>query len=87
MFRYTEIWGLYYKTFYGRNLWIFVIVCLSLAILSNLVECMWVRPGDYPREEHLKGASFGYAPALLGNIRLSWKGLPQKNNLAYYENP
>jgi hypothetical protein len=47
---------------------------------------MWVRPGAYPRVEHLKGASFGYAPALSANIRLSWEGLPETNNLAYYEN-
>ncbi len=28
--------------------------CLSLASLSSLVECLWVRPGaSYPRVEHL----------------------------------
>ncbi len=30
----------------------------------------------YPRLEHLEGASLEYAPALLTNVRLSWKGLP-----------
>jgi hypothetical protein len=36
--------------------------------------------------EHLKGASHVYAPALLANSRLGWKGLPGKNTLAYCEN-
>ncbi len=31
--------------------------CLSLAGISNLVRCLWVRPGENPRVEHLKGAS------------------------------
>ncbi len=39
---------------------------------------------------HLKDASvglLGYALALPANIKLSWKGLPGTNTLAYYENP
>jgi len=44
-----------------------------------------VRPEAYPRVEHLKGASLGYALALPANIRLGWKGLPGTNALAYYE--
>jgi len=44
-----------------------------------------MRAGAYPRVEHIKGASFGLAPALSENIRLSWKGLPGTNALAYYE--
>jgi hypothetical protein len=32
-------------------------------------NCLWVRPGAYPRMEHLKGA-----PALPANIRLDCKG-------------
>jgi hypothetical protein len=44
-------------------------------------------PGAYPRVEHPIGASFGKAPALPANIRLGWKGLPEMNTLAYYENP
>jgi len=47
----------------------------------------WVRPGAYPRVEHLKGASEDQAPALTANIRLSWKDMPRINTLAYYENP
>jgi len=31
---------------------------------------LWVSPGAYPREEYLKGASLGYAPASLENVRL-----------------
>ncbi len=34
----------------------------------------------------MKGAPLEQAPALLANIRLSWKGLPGTNTLAYYEN-
>jgi len=34
--------------------------------------------------EHLKGASLRWALASLANIRLSWKGLPGVNTLAYY---
>jgi hypothetical protein len=45
---------------------------------------LWVRLGAYPRVKHLKGASLGYALALLDNIRL---GLPGTNTLAYYEKP
>jgi len=46
---------------------------------------LWVRPGAYPRVEHLKGGSLGYAQALLANIRRGWKGLAGINNLAFYE--
>jgi len=48
---------------------------------------LWVRPGAYPRVEHLKGASLKWAPGLTANIRLGLKGLPGTNTLAYYENP
>jgi hypothetical protein len=40
-------------------------------------------PGDYPRVDHLKGASFGYASALLANIRLGGKGLAGTNKKVY----
>jgi hypothetical protein len=29
--------------------------CLLLAGLSSLVLCLWVRPGAFPKGEHLKG--------------------------------
>ncbi len=59
---------------------------LFLASLSNLVQCLWVRPGAYPRVEHLKGACYlGWHLALPANIRPGWKGLPGTNALAYYE--
>jgi hypothetical protein len=48
---------------------------LSLASLSGVVKCLWVRP----RVEHLKGASLGKAPALPTNIRQDRKGLPGTN--------
>ncbi len=31
--------------------------CLSVASLSSLVWCLWVRSGAYPKVEHLKGDS------------------------------
>ncbi len=46
-----------------------------------------MRPGAYPRVEHLEGASLGKALALPANIRLGWKDSPRTNILAYYENP
>jgi hypothetical protein len=36
--------------------------------------------------EQLKGASLGYALALPAHIGLGWKGLPETNTLAYYDN-
>jgi hypothetical protein len=48
--------------------------------------CRWVRTLAYTRVEHLKGASFRLALALLGNIRQGWKGLPGTDTVAYYEN-
>jgi hypothetical protein len=46
-----------------------------------------VKPGAYPRVEHLKGAFFCEALALPSNIRLGWKGLLGANTLTYYNNP
>ncbi len=43
-----------------------------------------MRPGDYPRGGHLKGAPLGQAPVLLPNIALGWKGLPGKNTLSLF---
>jgi hypothetical protein len=57
-----------------------------MASFSDLVKCLWVRLGVYPRVENQKGASLGLSPALPTNSRLSWKGLPVKNTLAYNEN-
>ncbi len=48
---------------------------------------LMVRPGAYPRMEHLKGALLGQTPALPTNIRLGWKYLPATNTLAYHVNP
>ena len=45
---------------------------------------LWVRPGANPREEHLRGALLNYAPALLANIIIVWKGLQETNTLAYW---
>ncbi len=52
-------WIQCYKTFYNRNLRIFVnkLVCLFLASLSSPVICLWVRPGTHPWAEHPKNAS------------------------------
>jgi hypothetical protein len=45
---------------------------------------IWTRA--YPRDEYLKGAILGEAPALHANIRLGWKGMPGANIPDYYEN-
>jgi hypothetical protein len=44
-------WGQSYKTFYGRNKLEF----LSLARLSNLIYCLWVRL-EPTQMEHLSGS-------------------------------
>jgi hypothetical protein len=49
---------------------------------SSQVKCLRVRPGAYPPAERLKGASFGYAPALLASIGLGWEGLPGTTTVA-----
>jgi hypothetical protein len=59
--------------------------CLSSSSISSLVKYMWVRPGAFPRVEHLNGVLLGYAPALPANVRLGKKGLPGTNALAYYK--
>jgi hypothetical protein len=46
---------------------------------------MCVMPAAHPKVQHLKPASPSYAPALLENIRLGWKGLPGTKALAYYK--
>ncbi len=38
--------------------------CLSLASLSSLVQCLWVRPGAYPSEAPFRYSSLGQAPGL-----------------------
>jgi hypothetical protein len=50
--------------------------CLFLAILFSLVLCLWVKARNFPRTEQLKGDPIRWAPALLLNIRLGYKGLP-----------
>jgi len=58
-----------YKTFYVRNLRIFVIIVSSKPFQPR---CLWVRPGAA-----LKGRLLAF-PA---NSWLSWKGLPGTNAL------
>jgi len=64
-----------------------MLVRLSIASLSAMFYCLWVRPGACPRVEYLKGVRLGLALALTADIRLGWKGLAGTNSLAYYENP
>ncbi len=61
-------------------------VRVSQTSLSSLVKYLWVRPGAYPRVEHLKGALLSQTQVSPANIRLGWKGLPGTHTLAYYEN-
>ncbi len=77
---YCEIRGLYFKTYYGRILWFFVIS------LSSQVQCLRARPGP-TQLKHLSGAPLQGRPlALPTNIRLGWKSLQRTNTPAYYEN-
>ncbi len=46
---------------------------------------MFISTEACPSVEHLKSASIRQAPALLLNIRLGWKGLPETNGIANYE--
>ncbi len=43
------------------------------------------RSGVYPREGARERAPQGQTPTLLTNNRISQKGLPEADNLAYYE--
>ncbi len=60
--------------------------CLSLESLSKIVLCFWAR--QMPTlVKHLSGAPLkGSLLALPTSNRLSFKGLPGANTLAYYEN-
>jgi hypothetical protein len=40
--------------------------------------CLWVRPGAYPRVEHLKIATLRKDNTLRENITIGWNGLPGK---------
>ncbi len=53
---------------------------LSLTGLSAW-SMFFGKPGAYSRVEHLKIAPLGYALALLTNIKLGWKGLPETDTL------
>jgi len=71
--------GRIHKTFFVAYEWSNKLECLSLAGLSNLRA----RSGAFPRGMNLKGVQLRYASALLGNITLGWKGLPETNTPAY----
>ncbi len=45
---------------------------------------MFVRPGSYPRVEHLQVGPLRYAMTLLTNIFV-WKGQPGTHTLAYHK--
>jgi hypothetical protein len=46
------------QNFYGRNLQMFKKVRMSVTGFSNIVLCLWVRQGAYPRVERLKWVSY-----------------------------
>ncbi len=54
---------------------------MSLASISSLVLCFWIRPEAYPKAEHLKGASLGLALALITNIRLALERIAKDEHL------
>ncbi len=60
--------------------------CCLLSSLSSQAYCLRARPGAYPRVEHLKGVSLGWASTLPANTIQSWRGLQGANTLTYYEN-
>jgi hypothetical protein len=62
-------------------------LCDSLASWEDTGLCsdLWVRPGAFPRVDHMKCASFWQHLAILANIRPGWKGLSGTNTLAYCE--
>ncbi len=60
-------------------------MCLSLAGLSNLVYCLWIKL-PHAQLKHLPGASLkGRLLALPTNIRVSWNGLSGTNTLVFYQ--
>ncbi len=81
-----DTWAQCYETFSGlicKNV-CNKLECFFLSGLVNLVYCLWVRPGAYPREKHLRStcASLGRSPVLLAKTIL---GLPGTNTLAYHK--
>jgi hypothetical protein len=47
-----------------------------------------VQATEHNRVKHFSGAPlYGRLLALQANIKLGWKGLPETNTQAYYENP
>ncbi len=75
-----------FKTFYCRNLRMFVIrqtVCLCIPVQPSLM--FQSKAGAYSRIVHQRCTSLGQSLALLTNIRLGWKGLPGTNSRAYYK--
>jgi hypothetical protein len=70
-----------YKTFYGHNLQMFVII-ESVSGKPIQLSLMFARP-EPNRVKHLTGApAWGELLVLPTNIRLGWKCLPGKNALA-----
>jgi len=60
---------------------------LGFTVQTKVQVCKtFVRPGAYPRVEHLNSVSLGMPLAIITNIRLCWKGLSGANSPDYYEN-
>ncbi len=62
-------------------------VCNKLVFVHDRfvqLSQMWARPRAFFKVKHLKGSSLGQAEALLANIKLGRKALPE-TNVAYYE--
>ncbi len=77
-----------YKTFYERNLGMFEISKLVFVYGKPLQpNLMFVAKGKSLPKSIAPERGFTLVGfSLFANIRLSWKGLPGTNNLAYFEN-
>ncbi len=78
-----SIRGQCYKTFYGRNLQIFI---LSQSVCPSQAFSAQSNVDGESQEPTLECVSLGQATVLPANIKLGWKGLPTTNTLVQHEN-
>jgi hypothetical protein len=75
-----------FKSFYGRNLRIFVIIPRVFVQPFPALYIVCAQGQEpYPRVEQMKGTSIGYVLALPTSITQGLKGLLKTNTVACYE--